>query len=136
MPTAILSRRETFSASHRLHSAQLSDEENRALFGKCNHANGHGHNYTLEVLVKGEIAQKTGLVMNLNDLKALIHQHVLDKVDHRHLNLDVAEFKTLNPTTENLVVVIWNWLAPHLDGLLYEIRLHETENNIAIYRGE
>jgi 6-pyruvoyltetrahydropterin/6-carboxytetrahydropterin synthase len=90
----------------------------------------------LEVLVKGEIAQKTGLVMNLNDLKALIHQHVLDKVDHRHLNLDVAEFKTLNPTTENLVVVIWNWLAPHLDGLLYEIRLHETEKNIAVYRGE
>ena len=136
MPTAILSRRETFSASHRLHSAELSDEENRTLFGKCNRPNGHGHNYVLNVLVKGDINTKTGLVMNLSDLQAIILQHVVDKVDHRHLNLDVPEFKTLNPTTENFSVVIWNWLKPHLGELLYEIRLHETENNIAIYNGQ
>lgn len=136
MNTAILSRRETFSASHRLHCNELSDEENKALFGKCNRDNGHGHNYVLEVLIKGPINPKTGLVMNLADLKALIHTHVLDKLDHRHMNLDVAEFKALNPTTENVTKVIWGWLAPHLDGLLYEVRLHETENNLAIYRGE
>ena len=136
MPTAILSRRETFSASHRLHSPELNNEENRKLFGKCNHANGHGHNYTLEVLVKGLINKKTGLVMNLTDLRTIIHTHVLDKVDHKHLNMDVQEFASLNPTTENLAVVIWNWLKPPLGDLLHEVRLHETENNVAIYRGE
>lgn len=136
MPTAILSRRETFSASHRLHCNECSDEDNRRLFGKCNHVNGHGHNYVLEVLVKGPIDSKTGLVINLAELKKLIEEHVLAKVDHKHLNLDVAEFKTLNPTTENVAMIIWKWLSPHLKGLLLEIRLHETENNIAIYRGE
>ncbi|MGE3714736.1 MAG: 6-carboxytetrahydropterin synthase [Alphaproteobacteria bacterium] len=135
MPTATLSRRETFSASHRLHCNGMSDEDNRKLFGKCNHANGHGHNYVLEVLVRGEIDQTTGLVMNLSDLKALIHEHVLDKIDHKHMNLDVAEFSILNPTTENVAKVIWDWLHPHLGGLLHEVRLHETENNIAIDRG-
>ena len=136
MTTAILSRRETFSASHRLHCNNLGDEENRKLFGKCNHTSGHGHNYVLEVLVKGTIDEKTGLVMNLADLKQIIHDHVLIKVDHKHLNVDVPEFKTLNPTTENVAKIIWDWLKPQLGGLLYEVRLQETENNLAIYRGE
>ncbi len=135
MPTAILSRRETFSASHRLHSAALSDEENRQIFGKCNRPNGHGHNYTVEVSLHGEV-NENGIIMNLFELEQIIEKHVLDKVDHRHLNLDVPEFKNLNPTVENVAVVIWNWLKPQLGDLLYEVRLHETENNVAIYRGE
>lgn len=136
MTTAILSRRETFSASHRLWSKDLSDAANRQLFGKCASDNGHGHNYVLEVLVKGAIDEKTGLVMNLANLKQVIHTEVLEKIDHKHLNLDVPEFKTLNPTTENVAKVIWDWLKPQLGGLLHEVRLHETENNVAIYRGE
>lgn len=136
MPAAILSRRETFSASHRLVSAALSDAENQALFGKCYHPSGHGHNYVLEVSVHGSIDQKTGIVMNLAKLKEIIQTQVLSKVDHKHLNLDVVEFKTLNPTAENIAYVIWQWLTPSLGELLYEVRLHETENNVAIYRGE
>lgn len=135
MPSAILTRRETFSASHRLYSAAMSDEQNRALFGKCAHVNGHGHNYVVEVSVKGAI-DKNGLVMNLTDLKQAIHDHVLSKVDHKHLNLDVPEFKTLNPTAENIAYVIWGWLKPSLGSLLHEVKLHETENNVAVYRGE
>lgn len=135
-PVAMLTRRATFSASHRLHSEVLSEAENQELFGKCNWTNGHGHNYVLEITVRGEIDPKSGIVLNLVDLKQAIQGAVLDKVDHRHLNLDVAEFKTLNPTTENLAVVIWRWLAEHLpSGLLYEVKLHETENNVVIYRG-
>lgn len=135
MPNAILIRRETFSASHRLHDAKLSDAENQALFGKCNHIHGHGHNYVVEVSVSGPI-NASGLVMNLTTLKETIHQHVLSKVDHKHLNLDIAEFKTLNPTVENIAYVIWQWLRPALGELLLEVKLHETENNVAIYQGK
>jgi len=136
MPKAILTRRETFSASHRLVSQELSDEENSKLFGKCFHPNGHGHNYVIEVSVLGDINPKTGIVMNLTELKRIIHDVVMSKVDHRHLNLDVEEFKTLNPTAENIAYVIWQWLKPSLGALLYEIKLHETENNAAVYRGD
>jgi 6-pyruvoyltetrahydropterin/6-carboxytetrahydropterin synthase len=136
MPRALLIRRETFSASHRLLSKDLSDAENEALFGKCFYANGHGHNYVLKVSVFGDIDPKTGIVMNLTDLKKIIHERVMSKVDHRHLNLDVEEFKTLNPSAENIAYVIWQWLKPALGGLLHEVELFETENNIAIYRGD
>ncbi|MFW0777028.1 MAG: 6-carboxytetrahydropterin synthase [Rickettsiales bacterium] len=134
-PTAILTRREVFSASHRLHSKSLSDDENRALFGKCWHPNGHGHNYVLEVSVRGPIDEH-GLVMNLTELKKILQKNVISKVDHIHLNMDVKEFKELNPTAENIAYVIWHWLKPTLGELLYEVKLHETENNVAIYRGE
>lgn len=134
---AYLSRRATFSASHRLHSIHLSDEDNRKIFGKCNHPNGHGHNYVLEVILRGEINSRTGLIFNLTDLKAIMEERVIQKVDHRHLNLDVQEFKDQNPTAEVMAKVFWDWMQPALPpGVLYEIRLHETENNIAIYRGE
>lgn len=136
MPVVQLSRRETFSASHRLLSPHLNEAENQAAFGKCYHASGHGHNYELEVSIRGEVNPRTGLVMNLTVLKEVIHEHVIAKVDHRHLNLDVPEFATLNPTAENMAVVIWKWLHPHLGELLYEVRLRETENNVSIYRGE
>lgn len=137
MAKVYLTRREGFSASHRLHSDLLSTSENESLFGKCNHVNGHGHNYVLEVTLFGEIDPRTGLTMNLSDLKSVISNHVLSKVDHRHLNLDVSEFRTLNPTTENLAVVIWNWLKPYVPvGYLYEVKVFETEKNIAVYRGD
>jgi 6-pyruvoyltetrahydropterin/6-carboxytetrahydropterin synthase len=136
-PIAYLSRRATFSASHRLHSKHLSDEENRKIFGKCNHPSGHGHNYVLEVVLRGEINSRTGLIFNLTDLKAIMDEKVIQKVDHRHLNLDVQEFKDQNPTAEVMAKVFWEWIEPELPtGVLYEIRLHETENNVAIYRGE
>lgn len=135
MPQATLTRRETFAASHRLHADALSDAENQALFGPCNRPNGHGHNYVLYVSVKGPIDSETGIVMNLVDLKDVIRTHVMSKVDHRHLNLDVPEFQTLNPTVENIAVVIWRWLKPHLP-LLEEVKVYETENNIAVYRGD
>jgi 6-pyruvoyltetrahydropterin/6-carboxytetrahydropterin synthase len=137
MPIVYLTRRAVFSASHRLHSADLSDAENRRLFGKCNLPNGHGHNYVLEVTVKGEVDPKTGMVMNLADLKQAVAETIEAEVDHRHLNLDCPSFKGINPTTENLVVVFWKLLSKKLPkGLLHELKLHETENNVAVYRGE
>ena len=136
-PIAYLSRRACFSAAHRLHSDSLSAEENRKIFGKCNHEHGHGHNYVLEVILRGEVDAKTGIIFNLSDLKTIIEEKVIQKVDHKHLNLDVTEFKTLNPSAEMMAKVFWDWLAPAIPRqLLYEVRLHETENNIAIYRGE
>lgn len=137
MPIAYLSRRSVFSASHRLHAASLSEQENQFLFGKCNGTNGHGHNYVLEVTVRAAIDARTGLVMNLVDLKDAIDATVMKEMDHKHLNLDVPAFKTLNPTVENMAVVIWKMLEAKLPrGALYEVKLHETENNVAVYRGE
>lgn len=128
--TVNLTRKESFAASHRLHSQELSDAENKKLFGKCNHIHGHGHNYGLEVTVRGEIDEKTGIVINLVDLKDIIHEVVMKKVDHKHLNFDVEEFQTLNPTTENLALVIWNWLDEAIGAeLLYEVTVRETDKN-------
>lgn len=132
-----ITRRATFSSSHRLHSNHLSDSENKALFGKCNRINGHGHNYELEVTLKGEIDPKSGILFDLTKLKQIIEDEVIQKVDHLHLNLDVKPFDTVNPTAENMAVVFWQWLVPHIPkGLLSEVRVIETENNSAVYRGE
>jgi len=137
MPKVILARREHFSASHRLHSKQLSETENKEIFGKCNNPNGHGHNYVFEVMVKGEVDKKTGMVMNLTDLKQYIKEEVMDVLDHKNLDLDVPYFKDVVSTTENLAIFIWNSLLPRIpSGLLYEVKIYETENNIMIYRGE
>jgi 6-pyruvoyltetrahydropterin/6-carboxytetrahydropterin synthase len=136
-PIVILSRRATFSAAHRLHSRWLSDEENRKLYGKCNNPNGHGHNYTIEVVLRGPVDAKTGMVMNLTELKAIIEEAILAPLDHKNLDLDVEYFNDKVSTTENLAIYCWRQLLPLLPtGLLYEVRLHETENNIVIYRGE
>lgn len=136
MTMTYITRRATFSASHRLHVASLSDEDNRRIFRKCNSPNGHGHNYVLEVTVKGNIDPVTGLVMDFTDLKAAIKDTILDQVDHKYLNLDVPIFKDLNPTAENMAVVFWNWLDHVLPaGMLHEIKLWETENCWAVYRG-
>ncbi len=136
MPVVYITRRTTFSASHRLHSNELSAEENRQIYGKCNHPNGHGHNYVLEITVRGEVDARTGMVMNLVDLKKAMEEEILDLVDHKHLNLDVPFFQKIVPTAENMAVVFWQLLEPALPpGMLYEVKLHETENNVAIYRG-
>jgi 6-pyruvoyltetrahydropterin/6-carboxytetrahydropterin synthase len=137
MPEVKLIRRVQFSASHRLHASGLSDAENQKIFGKCNRANGHGHNYVAYIEVKGEVDPKTGMVMSLEDLKAAIERTVMARLDHKHLNLDVPEFKSLNPTAENIAIVLWRMLEPELPkGLLHKVTLHETENNIAVYKGK
>lgn len=136
-PTVYLSRRATFSASHRLYSPHLSHEENIALFDKCARENGHGHNYVLKVTVCGTVDPKTGVVIDLKEMERIIDEHVVNKVDHWHLNHDVEPFNEVIPTVENMAVVFWGWLQDALpQGLLYEVKLHETENNVAVYRGE
>lgn len=137
MTTVYLTRRSTFSAAHRLHSPGLSDEENLEIFGKCANPNGHGHNYILEVTVRGEIDPRTGMVMNLAELKRTVEEAIIRPMDHKNLNEDVGVLQKINPTAENLAVVFWKLLEDRLaPGLLVEVRLHETENNIATYRGE
>jgi 6-pyruvoyltetrahydropterin/6-carboxytetrahydropterin synthase len=132
-----LTRRTSFSASHRLWSAYLSDEENLALYEKCANPNGHGHNYVLEVTVRGTPHPQTGMVLNLTELKDIINKQVVDWVDHKHLNYDVPWLKGNIPTTEALVVKFWERLEHAFPkGLLYEVKLFETENNSASYRGE
>ncbi len=135
-PQANITRRITFSASHRLHNDALSKEENLAIFGKCNNINGHGHNFIVEVTVGGEIDPKNGMVYNLRNLKDVMVDVIEQGLDHKHLNLDVPEFKSLVPTAENIAVVIWNRLTQRLPvGALYEVKLIETENNFVTYRG-
>jgi 6-pyruvoyltetrahydropterin/6-carboxytetrahydropterin synthase len=132
-----LTRRTTFSAAHRLWSNYLTREENIALYDKCANPNGHGHNYVLEVTVQGTPDAHTGMVLNLTELKQAINEHIIDQVDHKHLNYDVAWLEDVIPTTEVLAMKFWQRLEHVLPaGLLYEVKLYETENNIASYRGE
>ena len=135
---AYLTRCEHFSASHRLHSKKLSDEENRLIYGKCNSPNGHGHNYNLEVVLRGKMDPKTGMIVNISDLKREIKTGVLDKVDHRNLDLDVEYFKENVSTAENIAVFVWEQMKEAMKNpeLLYEVKLYETERNIVTYRGE
>lgn len=136
MAKVYLTRRATFSAAHRLHSLELSDDENREIFGKCNNPHGHGHNYGLEVTIQGEIDPRTGMVINLTDLKTAIEEAIIKPFDHKHLNYEPV-FEEINPTAENMAVVFWHLLEKQLSkGLLYEVKLHETDNNTAVYRGE
>ena len=132
-----LTRRTSFSAAHRLWSNELSEAENIAIYEKCANPNGHGHNYILEVTVQGTPDPRTGMVLNLTDLKQAINEQVIDWVDHKHLNHDVPWLEGCIPTTEVLAIRFWERLQLVLpQGLLYEVKLYETENNIAIYRGE
>lgn len=131
-----LTRRITFSAAHRLWSNHLSEAENYAIYDKCASANGHGHNYTLEVTVHGLPDATTGMVLNLTEMKKIVHEQVVKWVDHKHLNYDVPWLEEVIPTTEMLVMKFWERLERGFPrGLLYEVKLHETENNIATYRG-
>lgn len=132
-----LTRRTTFSAAHRLWSNQLSDEENFAIYDKCANPHGHGHNYTLEVTVQGTPDPRTGMLINLTDLKKIVNEQVIDWVDHKHLNHDVPWLEDSIPTAEILATKFWERLQHGFpEGMLYEVKLYETENNIAVYRGE
>ncbi len=132
-----LTRRTTFSASHRLWSNQLSEAENYTVYDKCANPNGHGHNYVLEVTVRGTVDPRTGMVLNLTDMKRITNEQVINWVDHKHLNYDVPWLEGVIPTAEMLAIKFWERLeASFPQGLLYEVTLHETENNSAVYRGE
>jgi len=127
-------RKEHFNAAHRLHNPNWSDEKNESVFGKCNNKYYHGHNYELIVKVSGEPNPDTGYVYDMKLLSDLIKEHVADKFDHKNLNLDVEEFKELNPTAENIVVVIYNILRDKIESELdLKVTLYETERNYVEY---
>ncbi len=133
MKVAVI-RRAHFNAAHRLHNPTWTEERNRTVFGLCNNPNYHGHNYELEVKVTGEVDPDTGYVIDLGWLAELIKQEVENRFDHHNLNLDTVEFRNLNPTAENICVVIWQILRPHLpDTHELHIRLYETPRNFVEY---
>ena len=127
-------RREHFNAAHRLHNPDWDDATNQKVFGKCNNPHFHGHNYELEVKVTGVIDPRTGYVMDMKILSDIIQEQVIERFDHRNLNLDIEEFKNLNPTAENIVVVIYQLLRPHIDSSCeLHVRLYETPRNFVEY---
>jgi 6-pyruvoyltetrahydropterin/6-carboxytetrahydropterin synthase len=135
-----LTRRYRFSAAHRLHNEGLSPEENARLYGKCNNLYGHGHNYTVDVTVRGHIDAATGMLIDLGLLDRIVEREILERFDHTHLNLDVANFKGRVPTTENLCVEIFNLLRNKLEARsgpahLDKVRLEETNSNFFEYMG-
>ena len=132
-----VSRKAHFNAAHRLYRKDWSVEKNDAVFGKCNNPNFHGHNYELTISVTGKIDQETGYVMDVKILSDLIKEHIENAFDHKNLNLDVPEFENLNPTAENISVVIWNKLRSHINmNLDLEVVLYETPRNFVSYKGE
>ena len=127
-------RKEHFNAAHRLYNPLWDDAKNDAVFGKCNNPHYHGHNYELVVKLVGVPDKETGYVMDLKLLSDLINKYVIEKFDHRNLNEDCIEFKNLNPTAENIAIVIYNLLRPKIDQSLYmQLRLYETERNFVEY---
>ena len=131
-----VSRRAHFNAAHRLYRPDWDDQKNWDVFGKCSNPRYHGHNYELIVSVTGPIDEETGFVMDMKVLKDLIRNEIEDAFDHKNLNEEVAVFKDLNPTAENIAVVIWNKLRPHLDkSLVLEVQLYETPRNFVTYSG-
>ena len=132
-----VSRKAHFNAAHRLYRKDWSDKKNTAVFGKCNNPNFHGHNYELIVSVTGEIDKETGYVIDIKILKEIIKVEVEDAFDHKNLNIEVSEFINLNPTAENIAVVIYNKLKPKLDSQFeLEITLYETPRNFVTYSGK
>lgn len=139
MPTVHITRRERFSAAHKLSRPDWSAEKNYATFGKCSNPNWHGHNYDLWVTVKGEPSSETGFVIDLSDLGKIMKARVVDKLDHKNIDLDVDFMKGIYSSTENLAIAIWKELeAPvnELGGQLFCVKLQETENNHVEYYGE
>ena len=131
-----ITRKIEFSAGHRLFNPDFSDEKNEATFGLCNNPNGHGHNYVLEVTLSGEVCEDTGMVFDLKELKKLTQREIIDKVDHKNLNVDVDYLKGIIPTAENLAIKFWEILEPKITkGQLYEIKLYESERNYVTYKG-
>ncbi len=131
-----LSRRYAFAASHRLHSARLSEAENQRVYGKCNNPYGHGHNYTVEVTVSGPVDPATGMIANLSDLDAYVQREVVEPFDHRNLNEEIAAFRERVPTTENLCIEIYNRLRAFPQARLERVRIEETSKNTFEYSGE
>lgn len=137
MPQVTITRRLQFNAAHRVHNPALSDEENKAIFGKCNNPNWHGHNYTLDVSVTGPIDARTGYVIDLSALKAIVERDVVNKADHRNFNVEVDFMTGIIPTTENIVVAMWRVLEPAISpGRLTRLVLWETPNNYVEYDGK
>ncbi len=133
-----ITRRERFNAAHRLFKPEYSDEQNLDIFGKCSNPNWHGHNYTLFVTVKGDVNPDTGFLVNLKDLSAIIELRVIEKLDHRNINLEVDFMSGKLASTENLAIGIWNELSEPIAGMgatLHSIKLYETENNFVEYLG-
>ncbi|PLX24855.1 MAG: 6-pyruvoyl tetrahydrobiopterin synthase [Ignavibacteria bacterium] len=132
-----VTRREHFSAGHRLFRPDWDDRRNEEVFGKCSNPAGHGHNYYVEVTVAGDVDPETGYVLDLKELKSVIQSRVLALVDHKNLNTDVPFLHGVLPTTENIAIGIWKQLVDHIpQGRLYQVRLFETEKNFVDYRGE
>ncbi len=132
-----LTRKCEFSASHYYHNPEFTEEENQCIFGKCANLNGHGHNYTLEVTVKGEVDPRTGFVVDLKELKDILNCEVIDAFDHRHLNKEVAEFARQIPTTENLAIAIWKRLEKRLHAAeLHRVRVYELPDLFVDFYGE
>jgi len=137
VPNVTVTRRLMFNAAHRVHNPALSDEENKALFGKCNNPNWHGHNYTLDVSVTGPVDAKTGYVIDLGRLKRIVEQEVIDKADHKNFNLEVDFMQGVIPTTENIIVAMWRVLEPAIaPARLTKLVLWETANNYVEYDGK
>ena len=136
MPEVTVTRRLTFNAAHRVHNPELSDEENTRIFGKCNNPNWHGHNYRLDVSVTGPIDGRTGYVIDLGALKRIVEEKVIQRIDHRNINLEVEFMRGINPTAENIVVACWQVLQPAVaPGRLARLTLWETDNNYVEYDG-
>ncbi len=131
-----ITRKLEFCASHRLFNPEYSDDKNAEIFGLCSNPNGHGHNYVMEVTVRGEVHPETGMVLDLKTLKKLVNEEIILKVDHKNLNVDVPFLKDIIPTAENLAIQFWEVLESRLEsGQLHEIKLYESERNFVIYRG-
>jgi 6-pyruvoyltetrahydropterin/6-carboxytetrahydropterin synthase len=135
-PKIVLGRRYKFAASHRLHSEQLSEEENYRVFGKCNNPYGHGHNYVVEVSVSGTVDPATGMIVNLTDLDQFVEREVIEAFDHRSLNEEVPAFREKVPTTENVCIEIFQRLKCFPKAKLERVRVEETSNNAFEYAGE
>jgi 6-pyruvoyltetrahydropterin/6-carboxytetrahydropterin synthase len=132
-----VTRRERFSAAHRMFNPNFTDEQNLTVFGPCSNPNWHGHNYVLEVVVAGEPNHDTGFVIDIHKLKNIIRENVISKVDHKNLNLDTDFMKGILPSAENIAIAIWHQLVHKIPvGKLYSVKLYETENNYFEYKGE
>ncbi len=135
----LITRKFHFSASHRVYNPALSDEENFRIYGKCSNPNGHGHNYVMDITVAGEVNAETGFVMDLSEIKLLVEKEIIDKVDHKNLNVDVDFMNGILPSTENIAVKFWEQIESKINApgrKLYSIMLQETINNSVTYLGK
>jgi 6-pyruvoyltetrahydropterin/6-carboxytetrahydropterin synthase len=139
MSKVFLTRRERFNAAHRMFRPAWSDEKNLEVYGKCSNPNWHGHNYTLYVTVTGELDPENGYLVNLKTISSIINQYIIEKVDHKNINLEVDFMQNRIPSSENLAIAIWEQLEPHIRALgvdLYCVKIEETENNFVEYFGK